>query len=310
MKKLLLFSLALSCHQVIFGKKQQALAEKSVSNAHQSIYNDTKAIIVMLDTIFYPDETKIEQEIRRKIGIGKGIGMLLSGIPSKEEAKDEFFAALNNVPLAKISVPNATWQTPYVEWEDEYKYPPILNQSLIAATSEDKKAIKDIINRKLRRSRDFKKAHHSIIQASIDYTLDTPLILNTLSKNEHMIKLLQELKNKGYQLILVAGMSGPTWDSFIKSYESSEALHEIFENDDIYISGKEHKLPTSPALFDKIIKQRHLNPAQTIVIGDNKHNLAYPDKRGMITFVYDPEKSNFSHLEQKVKHALTLSGAV
>ena len=310
MKKLLLCFLALFYHQIMYDKKQQASAETSIAVAHQSTPDETKTIIVMLDTIFYPDEAKIEQEIRKKIGIGKGIGILFSGVPSKEEAKDEFFAALDDVPLAKISVPNATWQTPYVEWEDEYKYPPILNQSLIAATSKDKKTIKEVINHKLRRSRKFKKAHHPIIQASIDYTLDTQLILNTLSKDEHMMSLLKKLKDEGYQLILVAGMSGATWDAFIKSYEPSESLHEIFANNDIYISGKEQKLPTSPALFDKIIKQHHLNPSHIIVIGDNKHNLAYPEKQGMITFVYDPEKSNFSHLEQKIQHALALPGAV
>jgi FMN phosphatase YigB (HAD superfamily) len=267
-----------------------------------------KTIIISLDTMFYADEKKIEKRIRKKLGFGKKFGFLLSGAPSKPQIKEEFFSVLEQIPLANISIQDNAWQTSYVPWEEEYQYPLILNQSLISATYDDKKEIKQHIANELSTIR-IKKKNKPIIQASIDFTLDTKLILDTMSTDQDMIEFLEELQERGHSIILIAGMSGYTWDTFLKSYSHADIIPELFSDDRIYVSGKKQLLPTAPLLFDMIIKDHKLKPKDTLAIGDHHNDLNYPREIGMQTLVYNPQKDNFSDFKEEIESLLAVPGA-
>lgn len=274
-------------------------------NSNQSMPSEKEAIIITLDTWFYPNESKIEKRIREKISLFQGLR--LAGT-EKDEVKDEFFKVLEETPLAQISIDDETWKTPYVLWDENYKHPPILSQSLVAQTKEDKKIISNLIRRTVRKSRAFPRAHRTLIQLSIDYAIETPLIIDTMSQDAQMTDLLKELKKEGYQLILIVSMSKPTWQTF-DTCPPARIISNIFDKENLYISGIEKKLPTSPAIFNKIIKQHHLNPNNTIAIGDNKHNLDYAREQGMKTIIYNPQKSDFNNFEKQLNAVLKKSGA-
>ena len=254
----------------------------------------SKTVIVFFDVLFRPNEAEIEQRIRKQISIGRGLSILLSGIPSKEEAKDELFSVLYETPLAKISIPDASWQTPYVPWEEDYKFPPIFNQSLVSANRDDEKKINQQISTTIKKTSDIKKARKPILQASANFIFQSNLMNETLEPIENMIDFLKTLKENNYTLLLIVGMSGYGWDTFLESHENAQIIQELFSEKQRYVSGKKHVLPTSPAMFDMIIREQKLNPKDCLVIGDHEHDLDYPRKIGMKAFICNPKTNDFN----------------
>lgn len=292
-------------------KKVAIIIVSILLSHHVALYSkaaaDKPTIIISFHTIIDQSRDEIEKRIRKSIGIGKGIGILFSGAPTEAEITDELFDITGKAPLAKISVKDSTWQTDYGPWSDEHKFGEIFKQYLASRTKADEDAINRQVKKELNKAYDIKKNHRSILNESAKYMFQSSSINETFEENPDMIALVQELKQKGYNIILLVGLAGATWHLFLENNPLAKSVTKIFPEDKIDVSGELGFVPTSPQMYKKIIKDQNLNPKTTIVIGSNKEDLRYPAEIGMKTLVFNFKKTNFDEFRKKLETALGTS---
>ena len=104
----------------------------------QEVCPKITTIILAFSSLFEPDEVHIEKHIRSKLGIARSIGLLFSGIPTKEETKKSYFEILNSFPpdLAKKNktLKKNILASSYFPWEKEYAFPPLLRYYMLTQT--------------------------------------------------------------------------------------------------------------------------------------------------------------------------------
>lgn len=263
-----------------------------------------KTIIISFNVLFKPNEKTIEKHVRESLSIFRAIGLLFSGIPSKEEIKRHLFSTLQEISLANISIDQQKWQTPYAPWDVDYAYPPILNQFVTSTTLEQEKAIYTKIVHHIRRHPHIGSTRKIILKAIADFLFQSQWMNKAMEPVPEMVRLMQYLKNEGHTLILISGTPGHAWDIFLKYAPQSQALHMLFSHDTMYVAGHKNILQTSPEMYALILEEHNLDPADCIVIAHNNHDLRHPKEMGMHTCVYTPQH-NFENFCHSLKNFLT-----
>lgn len=263
----------------------------------------SKIIIVSFNVLFRPNEKIIEQHVRESLNIFRSIGLLFSGIPTKTEIKRQLFSTLETIPLASLAIKPELWQSPYAPWDVDYAYPPILNQIITSATFEQEKIIYNRVVTEINRS-SLSKTRKIILTCIADFLFQHHWMNRALEPMHNMVHLLQSLKAEGHTLLLVAGVPGHAWDTYVRHPHQQGVIQMLFEPEKCYVSGKQQLLPTSPAMYDRMLREQNLDPADCIVIAHNVHDLAYPKSIGMQTIVYNPATSNYGAFQNKLKTML------
>lgn len=276
-------------------------AAQNISSTDQS---QQKTVIFSFNTLFLPNEAKIEQHIREKVGLWYGLRLLLSGIPTAEEIKNETLTLLHEMPLLNITIPHKTWQTEYVPWEGgAWRFPPILQQYQITSDYHDEELFHHAVNRYIIQKKSIKKSHKPILEGVMDF-LFSDHMNRVVEPIQPMIEVAKKLRNKGYIIMLTAGVPGHAWDNFLAAYPQAQVLKELFTEKQRYISGKEHFLPTSRAMFEKIMDDHQLDPHACVVIGRYYHDLDYPRSIGMNTLIFDQKTTDFNRFYHELTTTL------
>lgn len=265
-----------------------------------------ETFILFFNVAYRPKEDIIEEHVRKSLGLFKSIGLLFSGIPTKEEVKRQLFTTLDKIPLADISISPDTWQTSSVPWDIDYAYPPILNQIITSSTLEQEKIIYKKVVQAINRNSRLNKSRKIILKCIADFLFQSEWMNKVMQPVPEMIQLVEELQKNGHRVILVAGVPGHAWDTFLAYYPASASIKKYFSSDTIYVSGKKNLLPTSPALYDLILKEHNLDPADCCVIAHNHHDLMYPKELGMKTFIYNLKNKNFVTFRQNLLNSLSI----
>ena len=104
---------------------------------------------------------------------------------------------------------------------------------------------------------------------------------------EPTVKLIKELKEKGYKIYALSNMS--------KEYIEFLRQFPVFECFDAQIISSEVGLgKPNPKFYEHLLTHCELNPAETIFIDDRKDNVEAAEKLGIIPFHFalnDPEGS-------------------
>ncbi len=260
-------------------------------------------IIMSFDSLFTTDEKIIEKEVRSQLSIGTSIGLLFSGIPSKDVVHKQLFSLLRQIPLVSSSTDPKTWETRYIPWDENEPHPPILNQMLTASTQKEENIIYETVINFLQAQHKLNKGRKIILTTIADFMFHSGKLNQVTEPVEPMIELVKKLQHDGYTVMLTAGVSGYGWDTFLTDYPQGKVVATLFAPSEIYVSGKERLLPTSEKFYQKIIREHHLTPKECIVIGNNSHDLAYPKKIGMKKLVYNPQQTDFRNFSDKLMSA-------
>jgi FMN phosphatase YigB (HAD superfamily) len=260
-----------------------------------------KTVIIFFNTLFRPHEKKMEEHVRKKLGIWYGLRLFIAGIPTPEEVRHELFYILHEIPLLNnLSVPQEAWQTRFVPWEKSHPFPPVLNQQLTASTASDENKLYHHVQNYLYNKSNIQKTHRFILLAVTDFLFQANHMNPILEPIPSMIHLVRNLKQHNYQIILAAAVPGYAWDRFVFQ-PRLHIIQELFPPDQCYVSGKLHLLPTSPAFFNLILEEQNLKPADCIVIAQHYHDLDYPRSIGMktITVLRQKEINDFIRAIEK-----------
>ena len=267
-----------------------------------------KTIIIFFNVLFRPDEKEIEKHVRSSLSLLRSIGLLFSGIPKKDEIKHQLFSILHTIPLLTTIVTKPDrWKSDYTPWDIDYQYPPILNQMITSSSHEEEQKIYDHVVSVIKYYPHLSKTHKIIITCIADFLFQSRRMNRALQPINDLVHLLQKLQREGHRLILIAGAPGYAWDAFKRDEPQARILHELFPTGYHYVSGKEHLLPTSPQIFEKIMRDHNLNPCDCMVIAHNYHDLAYAQQLGMHTCIFHPTKTRlapFSSELEKFLHTL------
>jgi methionine salvage enolase-phosphatase E1 len=265
-----------------------------------SAHARTTTIIMALDSLCATDEKVIEKEIRSSLSIGTSIGLLFSGIPSKNVVHKQLFSLLEQIPLVPSATDPQSWKTSYIPWDENEPHPPILNQMLTSSTQKEENLIYETVINFLQAQHKLNKGRKIILTTIADFLFHSGKLNQVTQPVEAMVDLVKKLHHDGYTVILTAGVSGYGWDTFLTDYPQGKVVASLFAPSDRYISGKERLLPTSEKFYQKIMRERHLAPQECVVVGNNQHDLAYPKKIGMKTLVYNPQETNFTNFSEKL----------
>lgn len=273
-----------------------------------NICTKTTTIIVAFSTLFEPDEAQIEQHIRDKIGIMGGIRLFFSGIPSKEEGKRDYFELLNSINLpasAHTKSIKSALQSPYYPWEKEYAFPPILRYNVLTKTLAEERETYAYVSQKIESANHLSSGKRKINQGLIDFVFQSKRMNPILIPIKPMINLMRSLKKQGYQLILIANAPGYGWETFLRDYPQAQVLSELFQKENMFISGIDGVFAQSETMYTKIITQKNLTPNKCLVIDSNVNNVRYPRKIGMKTIIFNTLHYKFKSFNTAFQKLLT-----
>jgi hypothetical protein len=270
----------------------------------QEIQPHKKTIIISFNVLFHPNENVIEKHVRESLSIFRAIGLLFTGIPTKEEIKQQLFSSLQEIQLASLTIAPHTWQTNYAPWDTDYAYPPILNQMITSSTFAHEKAIYTKVTSHIRHHPNMGTTRKIILKAIADFLFQSKWMNKAMEADPNMVKLLEQLQKDGHKIILLAGVPGHAWDTFLASAPAAQIIKKFFTPDRCYVSGKKNILHTSSECYAMIIKEHALHPTKCIVIAHNTYDLAYPQEIGMHTLVYQSHNNNLETFYKKLKNAL------
>lgn len=273
------------------------------SNNTASIDARPTTIIVNFNSLYRPNETKTIQHIRKTLGLWYGLRLLLSGIPTADEARDELMSTLQDIPLLNnLSIQPETWQTKYVLWDRNYPLPPILNQFLTSDSSIEEEKICKHVHKQILNNKTIKKTHRYILDGASDFLFQSKYINPVMEPSDPLIHVLQHAQQQGYVMILIANMPGYGWDQFLAHEPQAQIMKHLFPENCRYISGKMHQLPTSPACIDRILKEHHLQPHNCLLIANHSKDAAYPTKLGMRIFIFDDQNEKNAQENPDILH--------
>lgn len=91
------------------------------------------------------------------------------------------------------------------------------------------------------------------------------------------VQILKKLIQREHRVLALTNWSNETFPTALEIYD----FLGWFEG--ILVSGKEKMKKPDPAIFNLLIRRFQLNPADTIFIDDNQHNIVSADKIGFDT---------------------------
>ena len=114
------------------------------------------------------------------------------------------------------------------------------------------------------------------------YQLLTPI--------EDNVKVLKELKHKGYRLYVLSNFH-------LLAYENVTKRYNFFGHfDGGIISCKETLLKPEEGIYDKLIKKYNINPKESIFIDDTKENIEIAIRLGFEAILYTNSKDLIKNL--------------
>lgn len=264
-------------------------------------------IIFSFNTLFRPNAQKIQKFITDKLTLRNYVSLLLKGIPSSEEAKDQVFSTLEQIPQVSHLTNLNQWKTPYPSYETgNRKFPPIFCQLLTSQTQAEEQIIFNKISDYVNNNTKIKsKTRRKIVHAIIETIFQTHNMNQFVEPLYEVIAFARDLKNHGYQIIINGNVPGYAWDKFVSDYPQGQFVKELFPEDDCFISGKNHVLKTSDTMYNLILTTHQLIPEQCLVIDSNEKNLQYPKIIGTKTLAFDTETGNINQFKNLVNRLLT-----
>ncbi|MEK6900771.1 MAG: HAD family phosphatase [Nanoarchaeota archaeon] len=128
------------------------------------------------------------------------------------------------------------------------------------------------------------RACHSPISVHNYYTLHSHFV----HLNKGMIKIIQQLKKKGYKIFLLSNNSEPTYN-YIKDQKD---LHKLF--DKILFSYQIGLKKPDPHFFQHVLKDENIRFSQCLFVDDRSDSVVAAKKLGMSALQYTNLKK-FKH---------------
>lgn len=283
-----------------------ALCLGTFLHAHQTIAKIT-TVIIAFSTLFEPNEAIMEQHIRSELGVTGSIRLLFSGIPTKEEIKQSYFETLNAMHLDGLQCDatcKTTLQSGYAPWEKEYQFPPILRYLFISSTADQEQKLYRSVTEQLEAMETVPISRKRILQGIIDFVCQSKKMNPIMQPVKPMINLVKWLKKKGYNLILIGNVPGHAWKTFMHDCPQARIISDLFNKENIFISGLEGVYAQSPQMYTKIFKKNDYTPEECLVIDNNTNNLRYPIQKKMKTIVCNTKKSSMKSFNAQLKKLL------
>ena len=267
----------------------------------------TTTIIIAFSTLFEPNEKAIEKHIKSKLGVANSISLLFSGIPTKEETKEQYFEFLNEISLdlfEPLPLQKKAVTIPSLPWEKEYQMPRILCYYLVTKTRQQEKSIYATLVEQINSSVALSGSHKKIYQGIIDYLFQSAQMNPIMQPIKPMIRLMQSLKKRGYRLVLIGNVPAYAWETFLRDCPQAKIISKLFKPDDIFISGMQGCLAQSEEMYTAILRQNRLDSRKCLVIDIHKKNLDYPRKKGMKSIVANTGPSQFNLFKRSLQTLL------
>lgn len=143
-------------------------------------------------------------------------------------------------------------------------------------------------------------AHKGVTDEQIDFALGSFLIGIKPEKGV----LLLELKRKGYPLYLLSNNNPIAWKRSQELLREATGIpaEQLFER--LFLSYEMKQSKPGKAIFEKMLAQAGIHPAETLFIDDAAANIETAKEMGFITLLYHPDDS----LPDKVKEVLERHG--
>ena len=116
----------------------------------------------------------------------------------------------------------------------------------------------------------------------------------------YKVKLLMELKKK-YHLLLLSNVNPIGWSKCCELfYDANEIdIEDVFEK--LYLSFKVKASKPGKEIYEHLIKDSGINPAEALFIDDSQANIEMGAKMGLQTMHYDVTKNLVEEVVNKLK---------
>ena len=111
-----------------------------------------------------------------------------------------------------------------------------------------------------------------------------------VSRNEYAIPWIQELKQKGYQVLVLSNFSEKVFK------DCSDALDFLQYVDGGILSYREKVIKPEPAIYERLIEKYGLDPQQCVFLDDLEKNLDAAEAFGIHTICFQSKKQADSEL--------------
>ncbi|MCM1088422.1 MAG: HAD family phosphatase [Muribaculaceae bacterium] len=113
-----------------------------------------------------------------------------------------------------------------------------------------------------------------------------------VSRNDYAIPWLQELKEKGYQLLYLSNFSNRA------HIDCADALDFVPYMDGGIFSFREHVIKPEPEIYQLLIDRYHLLPEECVFLDDVEQNLRGAERFGIHTILFENQRQAIEALKQ------------
>lgn len=132
----------------------------------------------------------------------------------------------------------------------------------------------------------FKSANErEITQTIVHVALDPQGFSDIAKPNQATLKLIRELKKKGYKLYLAGNMPKEPYEMMLKN---TPEIKELF--DGIHVSSHVGFTKPNAKMFNHIAKEHKIHPSACLVIDDEKENTQAAQEIGMQSILFSNAK--------------------
>lgn len=135
---------------------------------------------------------------------------------------------------------------------------------------------------------------HKLVTQMIEIALTPDYLPEITLLNESVLKIIQQLKDRGYTLFAVANVPA-------EPYKIMKNLHKnVFDlfNDQLF-SFQVHSIKPEPTIFKVLLERNKLDPRDCLFIDNDKKSIDQSSKLGMQTLLFKNAKQIGSQLKKQ-----------